>query len=162
MGEGDEGAEGTWRDDDSELLRRDHDRLFPLRTLPPRLAHTRSHITVTCTASPGLERRTNNMSGESRTELLAWLNDLLQLSYTKVEQVGQSLIPSRPRRRRPRPCGDPKLTCWIILFLCCSQARERRTARSWTASMETSQWRASSSPPSQSRPAPCTDTNGVH
>ncbi|OBZ81934.1 Microtubule-associated protein RP/EB family member 3 [Choanephora cucurbitarum] len=26
--------------------------------------------------------------GESRTELLAWLNDLLQLNYTKVEQVG--------------------------------------------------------------------------
>ncbi|KAI8970289.1 calponin homology domain-containing protein [Mycotypha africana] len=26
--------------------------------------------------------------GESRTELLAWLNDLLQLNYTKVEQAG--------------------------------------------------------------------------
>ncbi|CAG8592454.1 8748_t:CDS:2 [Diversispora eburnea] len=26
--------------------------------------------------------------GESRTELLAWLNDLLQISYTKVEQCG--------------------------------------------------------------------------
>jgi len=26
--------------------------------------------------------------GESRTELLAWLNDLLQLNYTKIEQVG--------------------------------------------------------------------------
>ena len=26
--------------------------------------------------------------GESRTELLAWLNDLLQLNYTKVEQCG--------------------------------------------------------------------------
>ncbi|KAJ1550227.1 hypothetical protein HK096_008065 [Nowakowskiella sp. JEL0078] len=26
--------------------------------------------------------------GESRTELLAWLNDLLQLGYTKVEQCG--------------------------------------------------------------------------
>ena len=29
-----------------------------------------------------------NMAGESRTELLAWLNDLLQLSITKVEQAG--------------------------------------------------------------------------
>lgn len=26
--------------------------------------------------------------GESRTELLAWLNDLLQLGYTKIEQCG--------------------------------------------------------------------------
>lgn len=26
--------------------------------------------------------------GESRTELLAWLNDLLQTRYTKVEQAG--------------------------------------------------------------------------
>ncbi|CAO3675931.1 unnamed protein product [Umbelopsis ramanniana] len=26
--------------------------------------------------------------GESRTELLAWLNDLLQLNYTKIEQAG--------------------------------------------------------------------------
>jgi len=28
-----------------------------------------------------------NMS-ESRTELIAWLNDLLKLNYTKVEQCG--------------------------------------------------------------------------
>ena len=26
--------------------------------------------------------------GESRTELLGWLNDLLQINYTKVEQCG--------------------------------------------------------------------------
>lgn len=26
--------------------------------------------------------------GESRTELLQWLNDLLQTNYTKVEQCG--------------------------------------------------------------------------
>jgi len=25
---------------------------------------------------------------ESRTELIAWLNDLLKLNYTKVEQCG--------------------------------------------------------------------------
>ena len=28
------------------------------------------------------------MMGEARTELLAWLNDLLQINYTKVEQCG--------------------------------------------------------------------------
>lgn len=28
------------------------------------------------------------MMGESRTELLAWINDLLQLGYTKIEQFG--------------------------------------------------------------------------
>ncbi|CAG8453079.1 8876_t:CDS:2 [Ambispora gerdemannii] len=28
------------------------------------------------------------MSGESRTELLAWINDLLQINYTKIEQMG--------------------------------------------------------------------------
>ena len=26
--------------------------------------------------------------GESRTELLAWVNDLLQTSFTKIEQMG--------------------------------------------------------------------------
>lgn len=26
--------------------------------------------------------------GESRSELLAWLNELLQINYTKVEQCG--------------------------------------------------------------------------
>lgn len=26
--------------------------------------------------------------GESRTELIGWINDLLQLNYTKVEQCG--------------------------------------------------------------------------
>ena len=26
--------------------------------------------------------------GESRTELIAWLNELLQINYTKVEQCG--------------------------------------------------------------------------
>jgi hypothetical protein len=29
--------------------------------------------------------------GESRTELLAWVNDLLQLNYTKVEQAGTGM-----------------------------------------------------------------------
>ena len=28
------------------------------------------------------------MAGASRTDLLAWLNDLLQINYTKVEQCG--------------------------------------------------------------------------
>lgn len=28
------------------------------------------------------------MTAVSRTDLLAWLNDLLQLNYTKVEQCG--------------------------------------------------------------------------
>jgi RP/EB family microtubule-associated protein len=33
--------------------------------------------------------------GESRTELIAWINELLQLNYTKVEQAGSftSLLP---------------------------------------------------------------------
>jgi len=30
--------------------------------------------------------------GESRTELLTWLNDLLQLNYTKIEQCGTGMI----------------------------------------------------------------------
>jgi len=30
--------------------------------------------------------------GESRTELLAWLNDLLQLNYTKIEQAGSGAV----------------------------------------------------------------------
>ncbi|KAJ3190699.1 hypothetical protein HK101_008459 [Irineochytrium annulatum] len=30
--------------------------------------------------------------GESRTELIAWLNDLLQLSYSKVEQCGSGAV----------------------------------------------------------------------
>lgn len=30
--------------------------------------------------------------GESRTELLAWLNDLLQLNLTKVEQAGIAAV----------------------------------------------------------------------
>lgn len=34
--------------------------------------------------------------GESRTELLAWLNDLLQLNYTKVEQAGTGKLVSHP------------------------------------------------------------------
>jgi len=29
--------------------------------------------------------------GESRTELLTWLNDLLQLNYTKIEQCGTGM-----------------------------------------------------------------------
>lgn len=34
----------------------------------------------------------HNSLGESRTELLSWLNDLLSLSYTKVEQTGTGII----------------------------------------------------------------------
>lgn len=33
--------------------------------------------------------------GESRTELLAWINDLLQLNYTKVEQAGTGTTSDR-------------------------------------------------------------------
>ncbi|GAA6047535.1 hypothetical protein JCM3770_005795 [Rhodotorula araucariae] len=32
------------------------------------------------------------MAGESRTELLTWINDLLQLNYTKVEQCGSGAV----------------------------------------------------------------------
>ncbi|KAI0312250.1 calponin homology domain-containing protein [Amylostereum chailletii] len=42
--------------------------------------------------APFLSSRTlinlHNIMGESRSELLTWLNDLLQLNYTKVEQCG--------------------------------------------------------------------------
>ena len=30
--------------------------------------------------------------GESRTELIAWLNELLQVNYTKVEQCGTGAV----------------------------------------------------------------------
>ncbi|TNY18131.1 RP/EB family microtubule-associated protein [Rhodotorula diobovata] len=32
------------------------------------------------------------MAGESRTELISWINDLLQLNYTKVEQCGSGAV----------------------------------------------------------------------
>jgi hypothetical protein len=47
----------------------------------------------------------------SRTELIAWANDLLQISYTKVEQFGSggaycqitdSIYGARARRSLPR------------------------------------------------------------
>jgi RP/EB family microtubule-associated protein len=31
------------------------------------------------------------MMGESRQELLNWVNDLLQLNYTKIEQMGTGI-----------------------------------------------------------------------
>lgn len=35
--------------------------------------------------------------GESRTELLAWLNDLLQTRYTKIEQAGTGNAPTNKK-----------------------------------------------------------------
>jgi RP/EB family microtubule-associated protein len=32
------------------------------------------------------------MMGESRSDLLAWINDLLQLGYTKIEQCGSGAV----------------------------------------------------------------------
>lgn len=40
--------------------------------------------------------------GESRTELLAWVNDLLQLNYTKVEQAGTGKATTTGRAGRRR------------------------------------------------------------
>lgn len=37
--------------------------------------------------------------GESRTELLAWVNDLLQLNYTKVEQAGTGKASEQAQER---------------------------------------------------------------
>ena len=37
---------------------------------------------------PPLPPRTSNTMSGSRTELIGWLNDLLQINYTKVEQCG--------------------------------------------------------------------------
>ncbi|GAA5840557.1 hypothetical protein JCM3766R1_000697 [Sporobolomyces carnicolor] len=37
------------------------------------------------------------MAGESRSELLGWINDLLQLNYTKIEQCGTSSPACTPR-----------------------------------------------------------------
>ena len=34
------------------------------------------------------EQHAHMATGESRTELLQWLNDLLQINYTKIEQCG--------------------------------------------------------------------------
>lgn len=38
------------------------------------------------------KRNTNTMVGESRTDLLNWINDTLDLNYTKVEQCGTGAV----------------------------------------------------------------------
>lgn len=66
--------------------------------------------------------------GESRTELIGWINELLQLNYTKVEQCGTGgaycqimdsiygeLQTSAERERHlrmftPRPSGDVQMS----------------------------------------------------
>lgn len=44
--------------------------------------HTYTHLAGTINA------HTLEMSGESRAELLTWVNDLLQTSYAKIELMG--------------------------------------------------------------------------
>lgn len=63
--------------------------------------------------------------GESRTELLAWLNDLLQLGYTKVEQCGSGaaycqILDSIFRDVRIRLLIFISFQFAFQLFLCCA------------------------------------------
>ena len=56
-----------------------------------------------------------------RTELLAWLNEILQLNYTKVEQVSNGL-PSDTNHTTHRHPFLSRFECTQVL----------RSARSWT------------------------------
>lgn len=61
--------------------------------------------------------------GESRTELLAWLNDLLQLNYTKVEQAGTG---------KTLRVADGNSACRQPFL---SSTQVRLTVRLWTPSL---------------------------
>jgi len=39
---------------------------------------------------------------ESRTELIAWLNDLLKLNYTKVEQCGTGNVELKNKKKKKK------------------------------------------------------------
>ncbi|ELU36875.1 microtubule binding protein [Rhizoctonia solani AG-1 IA] len=54
-------------------------RVYPLSATTPPHRFTTNHTHL---------RTRSTMAGESRTELIGWLNDLLQINYTKVEQCG--------------------------------------------------------------------------
>lgn len=64
-----------------------------VRRVPPRTksgwpaSHT-FDLHLSPRPQPQHSRTRSTDMGESRTELLAWLNDLLQVNYTKIEQCG--------------------------------------------------------------------------
>ena len=92
--------------------------------------------------------------GESRVELIAWVNELLGLGYTKVEQLGSGTvsfflfshfrllvfpfvedIPSRPpswsmadKKRRPRRRCDYELSGLLLLGPALEQDTEDKDA----------------------------------
>jgi hypothetical protein len=49
--------------------------------------HTRAYIHTNKAIYPASVYYTTTM-GESRSELLSWVNELLQINYTKIEQCG--------------------------------------------------------------------------
>lgn len=60
------------------------------RTTPFHLAHSFPHPTLLARRVRSATKAAPHISimGESRTELIAWINTLLSLSYTKIEQLG--------------------------------------------------------------------------
>jgi hypothetical protein len=64
-----------------------HSRLLHLCSEPaPRARHCWTFLSFTCDAFYTTSYTCSVMA--SRTELLAWVNDLLQIGYTKIEQLG--------------------------------------------------------------------------
>lgn len=66
-----------------------------------------------------------------RTELVAWLNRLLETRYTKVEEVSNGLSSKHTHTAAPKPPPSKASTAsrsWASTHV----AQERRSARSWT------------------------------
>lgn len=53
--------------------------------------------------------------GESRTELIGWLNDLLQLNYTKIEQVGTGRHASTKKKTKNK--NVTKQISFAVIFI---------------------------------------------